>query len=61
MVAVGEELWEIEELGDEFLDVGHIGTAGRDPGQGDAVEQSVGEVEMPSLHAGIKLSVRPRC
>ena len=28
VVAVGDELWQIEKLWDKFLDVGHVGRAG---------------------------------
>ena len=49
MVAVGEELREVEELGNEFLYVGHVGGAGGDPGQRDAVEQSVRQIKVTSL------------
>ena len=49
VVWVLQELWQVEEFWDEFLDVGHVGVAGWLPGNRDAVEQSVREVKMAAL------------
>ena len=49
MVVVLQKLWQVEELWNEFLDVGHVGGAGRHPGGRDTVEQAVRQVKVSSL------------
>ena len=49
MVSVGEELWQVEKLRDEFSDVGHVVLGGRAPGVLHAVEHPVCKIEMAAL------------
>jgi hypothetical protein len=48
VLAVYEELWEVEELRDEFADVGEL-AAGISETIGDGGEESVWNVEFPAL------------
>lgn len=49
VVGVEQELGQVEELGDELLDVGHVVFGGREPGLAHAVEHPVGKVEVTPL------------
>lgn len=49
VVGVEQELGQIEELGDELFDVGHVVFGGREPGFTHTVEHPVSEVKMTSL------------
>lgn len=49
VVGVEQELRQVEELGDELLDVGHVVFGGREPGFTHTVEHPVSQVKMTSL------------
>lgn len=49
VIGVEQELGQIEELGDELLDVGHVVFGGREPSFTHTVEHSVSQVKMTSL------------
>lgn len=49
VIGVQHELWQVEELGDQLLDVGHVVFGGGEPGFSDAVEHPVSQVEVPPL------------
>lgn len=49
VVGVEHELGQVEKLGDEFLDVGHVVFGGGEPGLAHAVEHPVGQVKVTPL------------
>lgn len=49
VVGVEHELRQIEELGYEFLDVGHVVFGGREPGFTHTVEHPVSQVKVTAL------------
>lgn len=49
VVGVEQELWQVEELGNKLLDVGHVVFGGREPGFTYTVEHPVCQVKMTSL------------
>lgn len=49
VIGVEQELGEVEELGDELLDVGHVVLGGGEPGFPHAVEHSVGQIKVTPL------------
>lgn len=51
VVGVEQELGQVEELGDELLDVGHVVFGGGEPSFTHTVEHPVGQVEMTPLVA----------
>ena len=46
LVVVCEEFWEIEELGNQLLDVRHVGLRCGDPCVSDRVKQTVRKVKI---------------
>ena len=55
---VRKEFWEIEELGDEFLYVRHVGMSSWQPRIFHWVKQAVRKVEMTTLQGEDKRAVR---
>lgn len=49
VVRVEQELGQVEKLGNELLDVGHVVFGGGEPGLAHAVEHPVGQVEVTPL------------
>ena len=49
VVGVDEELGQVEELGNELLDVRHVVLGGTEPCILYAVEHPVGKIKVPSL------------
>lgn len=49
VIGVQQELWQVEELWDQLLDVGHVVFGGGEPGFPNAVEHPVSQVKVPPL------------
>ena len=53
VVGVEHELWQVEELWDELLDVGHVVFGGGEPGLSHTVVHAIRQVKVTALQVTI--------
>lgn len=58
LVGIAQKLRQVEELGNELFDVGHVVFGRRRPGLLDGVKHTVCQIEMPALQSQEVLSER---